>query len=76
MPITIGSFNFVLQSIEKIPGVGVVVEVADNKFEIDSTEEDIREQVFKFAVKNELMVLSMQQVGKGMEEVFQQLTRG
>ena len=61
--------------IQKIPGVGVVVEVADNKFEIDSTEEDIREQVFQFAVKNELMVLSMQQVGKGMEEVFQQLTR-
>lgn len=62
--------------LERIKGVEAVTEISANKYEVSSKEEDVRELIFQFAVKNDLVVLSMQQIGKGMEEVFQQLTRG
>jgi len=58
----------------KIKGVNDIIQVEDRKFEISSEMDDIREQIFQFAVRNDLVVLSMQQGGKGIEEVFQQLT--
>lgn len=60
----------------KVTGVTGVNQVDAAHFEIQSDQVDVREHIFQFAVKNDLVVLSMQQVGKGIEEVFQQLTRG
>jgi len=60
----------------KIKGIDEVIQMDGNIFEISSEMGDAREQIFQFAVKNGLVVLSMQEVGKGIEAVFQQLTRG
>ncbi|MCB0805304.1 MAG: gliding motility-associated ABC transporter ATP-binding subunit GldA [Bacteroidales bacterium] len=59
----------------KIQGVDRVNKVNETTFELFSESTDIREDVFKFAVKHEVAVLSMQKAGKGIEEVFQQLTK-
>ena len=74
---TIVEFN---QSVDKkqlasIPGVMRVKALANNTYEIESDKTDVRELVFKFAVDHNLSVLSMQKSEKGLEEIFQQLTR-
>lgn len=61
--------------LKKIAGVQDVKKITGSKYEVYSEKEDVREQIFQFAVKNNLVVLSMEQVGKGIEDVFQQLTR-
>jgi ABC-2 type transport system ATP-binding protein len=60
----------------KVKGVKAIFRMDDTHYEIESVHQDVREQIFQFAVSNDLVVLSMQQTGKGIEEVFQQLTRG
>jgi ABC-2 type transport system ATP-binding protein len=64
-----------LSQLQALPGVIAVRRRSGNAFELDSDHEDIRELVFRFAVENSLSVLSMQKSEKGLEEVFQQLTR-
>jgi ABC-2 type transport system ATP-binding protein len=61
--------------IKALPGVEDVLVVGENTIEVSSSQENIRELIFQFAVKENLVVLSMQQLAKGMEEVFQQLTK-
>lgn len=63
------------EKLQNIEGVKNIKAISDTVFEIDSAQKDVREQIFKYAVQNDLVVLSMQQTGKGIEEVFQQLTR-
>jgi len=47
----------------------------ENIWLIQSLEnKDIRENIFQFAVKNDLSVLSMQKQEKSLEEVFKDLT--
>ncbi len=60
----------------KIKGVQKVVGVEKNKwlFEAPATV-DIRPEIFNFAVKNGLTVLSQQKKEMSLEEVFQQLTK-
>jgi len=58
-----------------IQGVLRVKAIATNTFEIESDKIDVRELIFKFAVDQNLTVLSMQKSEKGLEEIFQQLTR-
>jgi ABC-2 type transport system ATP-binding protein len=58
-----------------IQGVIRVKALAGNTYEIESDKTDVRELVFKFAVDHNLSVLSMQKSEKGLEEIFQQLTR-
>jgi ABC-2 type transport system ATP-binding protein len=65
-----------IADLRKIPGVEDAEERSPTSFELLGGEGDIREQVFQFAVKNNLVVLSMQYAGRGIEEVFQQLTKG
>lgn len=65
-----------VKQLKQIAGVEDVTRIDKSKFEIDSKLENIREQIFQFAVKNDLVVLSMQQMGHGIEEIFQKLTRG
>lgn len=62
--------------LKAIKGVEEVVHIAGNQFEITGKKDDVRELVFQYAVEKGLVVLSMQHISKGMEEVFQQLTRG
>jgi ABC-2 type transport system ATP-binding protein len=40
-----------------------------------SIEKDVREDIFNFAVKNNILVLSMQKKEKSLEDVFQELTQ-
>ncbi|HPE57248.1 MAG TPA: gliding motility-associated ABC transporter ATP-binding subunit GldA [Bacteroidales bacterium] len=63
-----------LALLKAVDGVKDIAAISDLVYEINSAQQDVREQIFQFAVKNNLVVLSMQQAGKGIEEVFQQLT--
>lgn len=63
------------QLLKSIPGVLKVSAINENSYELTTENLDVREQIFHLAVKNDLAVLSMQQMGSGIEEVFQQLTR-
>jgi len=59
-----------------IKGVTGVTGGANNEWIIEySDEQDIRNDVFNFAVSKKLAVLSMQKGGKKLEEVFRELTR-
>jgi ABC-2 type transport system ATP-binding protein len=58
-----------------IEGVAYVKNIKDNIWEITTeTIKDIREDIFKFAVKNNIAVLSMKIEENTLEEVFHQLT--
>ncbi len=59
----------------KITNVAKVRNIGGNSYELESKKEmDIREEIFKFAVKNKLTVLSMQKTEQSLETVFQKLT--
>jgi ABC-2 type transport system ATP-binding protein len=60
----------------KIKGVGKVQGLKQNNWLIESaSSEDIRPDIFDFAVKHGFTVLSMQQKESSLEQVFQELTR-
>ncbi len=61
--------------LKKINGVKKVTKVSDTIFKIETGDTDIREDMFQFAVKNDMAVLSLQKSEQGLEEVFQQLTK-
>ena len=63
--------------LKKIPGVLKVIPKRGNVWEIESDENvDVRSEIFKFAVKSNLEVLSMHKETLSMEDVFHQLTKG
>jgi len=63
-------------SLEQIEGVNKVKKVDDSNWLIESvSKDDIRQNIFNFAVSNNLTVLSMQKKEKSVEEVFQDLTK-
>lgn len=71
-------FNNTVESdqLEAIKGVVKVVKIKTKNWLVQSNiDEDIRANIFDFAVKNELVVLSMQKKEKSLEEVFQELTK-
>jgi ABC-2 type transport system ATP-binding protein len=52
------------------------VELQGNIFEIESTgEKDIRPDIFDFAVKNQLIILTLNEKQQNLESVFHQLTQ-
>lgn len=61
--------------LRKIQGVKQVTSLDGNKYEVSSEQDNLREKIFQFAVDNNLVVLSQQKLGQGIEEVFQLLTR-
>ncbi len=62
--------------LEQINDVQKVIDIKGNKWLIESTvNKDIRHEIFNFAVKNGLTILSQQKKEMSLEEVFQQLTR-
>ena len=63
------------KQLASIKGVLRVKPLENNTYEIESDKTDVRELIFKFAVDHNLSVLSMQKSEKGLEEIFQQLTK-
>lgn len=62
--------------IMKIKGVGKVQGLKNNNWLIESSStDDIRPEVFAFAVRHNITVLAMQQKEKTLEQVFQDLTK-
>jgi len=65
-----------INKLRKIDGVQLVKKSIDKKNWLLQSKSniDIRANIFSFAVKNNLMVLSMQKQEKNLEEIFQELT--
>ena len=64
------------KNIEEIELVDKVAKIDDKNWLIQSSStEDIRQNIFNFAVKSGFAVLSMQKKEKSLEEVFQELTK-
>ena len=62
--------------LKQINGIVQVQNRKGNVWELYSNaKEDIRSNIFNFAVKNNLTVLSMNKEDNSMEDVFHQLTR-
>lgn len=63
------------QALQAIEGVDKVARIEANHWLIQyKANQDLRDAVFQFAVKNGLSVLSMQKKEKNLEQVFQELT--
>jgi ABC-2 type transport system ATP-binding protein len=72
-------FNTVVTAalLQQIPNVKSVKSAGVNRWQLTAAgNHDIRSDVFKFAVEQQLVVLEMQQAAHSVEEVFQQLTAG
>lgn len=64
------------QALERLHGVNRVAFVREHIWLVQSNADlDIRKDIFDFAVRNNLTVLSMQKQEKKLEELFQELTR-
>lgn len=64
------------KQLEEINLVDKVAKIDDKNWLIQSlSTEDIRQNIFNFAVKSNLAVLSMQKKEKSLEEVFQEFTK-
>ena len=60
-----------------IPNVTDVRRISNNMWLLETEgAEDIRPDIFSFAVKNNLTVLSLQKIESNLEEVFRHLTNG
>lgn len=65
-----------VKDLKRISGVNDVVSSTERIFQIETKPEiDVRSSVFKFAVNNDVEVLSMTKTKRSLEEVFQLLTR-
>jgi ABC-2 type transport system ATP-binding protein len=63
--------------IRKIPGIVNIKKINDRTFLVEAEgEKDIRPEIFSYAVKSNLTVLSMQKEESSLEEVFRHLTGG
>lgn len=64
------------EELKKIKGVIKIAPLNGNNWLIQSLyENDVRQDIFNFAVQNKLSVLSMQKQEKSLEEVFRELTQ-
>ena len=64
------------EKLKNIKGLIRAGKIGENSWEIEASQEkDIREELFKFAVNNNISVLSLNRERQSLEEVFQALTR-
>jgi ABC-2 type transport system ATP-binding protein len=69
------SSDISIELLQAIPGVQHVTRRSACTFSFEASPgNDIRQEVFDFAVRNKVKVLSMHKLEQGLEEVFQQLT--
>jgi ABC-type multidrug transport system ATPase subunit len=75
--ITVEFGNIVKEKLlRSIPGVTAVTRVNDTTWRLQSTPgQDIRPQINRMAVENNLILLGLHREEQRLEEVFQQLTR-
>ena len=65
------------ESLKEIAHVSIVRKIGNNQWLIEAEgDEDIRPDLFNFAVSNNLTVLSLQKQENNLEEVFRHLTGG
>jgi ABC-2 type transport system ATP-binding protein len=64
------------EKLKNIKGLIRAGKIGENSWEIEASQEkDIREELFKFAVNNNISVLSLNREQQSLEEVFQALTK-
>lgn len=64
------------EKLKNITGLIRAGKIGENSWEIEASQEkDIREELFKFAVNNNISVLSLKREQQSLEEVFQALTK-
>lgn len=62
--------------LKSIPGISRVDSVGKNKFKLYSPSgKDLRSDLFEFAVKNNLKILTLQKTESSLEEIFHHLTK-
>jgi ABC-2 type transport system ATP-binding protein len=72
-------FNTIVEenSLKTIIGIDNLIKLQNNLWLIETAADiDLRQQIFEFAVQNQLVVLSMQKKEKSLEESFRDLTKG
>lgn len=63
-------------SLKNIPGVYDAVNIKGNSWQIEAhTDKDIRPDIFQFAVKNQMAVLTLHKEEQRLEDVFKHLTK-
>ena len=68
--------QIIKEKLELIKGVTKVLAIKENNWAIQSkAEDDIRGNIFNFAVRNKLTVLSLQKQERTLEQIFQELTK-
>lgn len=68
--------NIENQRLHKISNVKIVKPIGKNRFQLSSDlDKDIRADIFKFAVDNQLTLLEMHKEVFSVEDVFQELTK-
>ena len=64
------------EKLKNVKGLIRAGKIGENSWEIEASQEkDIREELFKFAVNNNISVLSLKREQQSLEEVFQALTK-
>jgi len=61
--------------IEKIDGVSKVASKSDSVFVLEIATDNVRNNIFQFAMQNDLTILTMQKETKSLENVFKELTK-
>jgi ABC-2 type transport system ATP-binding protein len=70
------SGNTDAKALKTIPGVQQVKHLGGQRWQLSSSaDQDIRSDVFQFAVRNQLILLEMHKETSSVENVFQQLTK-
>ena len=64
------------KKLEEIADIKKVSTVSKNRYKIESEgQKDVRNQIFDFAVRNNLSVLTLQKEDVKLEDIFKQLTK-
>lgn len=64
------------EELKKIPGADNILHLENNSWQIISTKsEDIRKEIFDFAVKNQAAIVALNKSEKKMEDVFREFTK-
>ena len=65
-----------LEALRKIPGLLKIEQISPNTFVAESGgNTDLRPAIFRFAVNNQLILLTLKEQQQSLENVFQELTR-
>ncbi|MEJ2594555.1 MAG: gliding motility-associated ABC transporter ATP-binding subunit GldA [bacterium] len=68
--------NISAEILRKLPFINKVEKTGEKEWLVESLDNrDIRQDLFSFAVKNKLNILSLSQTAQNMEHVFRKLTR-